>query len=280
MRDLKSVFRNILQTTHVSWMMILGQNKFRREDFSVVTINLPIKGLPQEFDGYRIVHITDIHIGQWITPERLLGVVELVNEQEPDAVALTGDFVSYLLDPYTDFLQQYLSLLRPKDLTFAVLGNHDHWADAERISDALHAAGVIELKNQTYSISRGLSKLYFAGVDDVMVGKDRLDMVLGKLQANQPAVLLAHEPDFAVKSAATNHFFLQLSGHSHGGQIVIPGFGPLIRGPYFYKYPRGKYQVGDMILYTNSGIGTNTIWTRWNCPPEVAVITLATEPVD
>jgi uncharacterized protein len=280
MRDLKTIFRNILQTSHVSWMMILGQNKFRREDFSVVTINLPVKGLPQDFDGYRIVHITDIHIGQWITPERLLGVVELVNEQEPDAVALTGDFVSYLLDPYTDFLQQYLSLLRPKDFTFAVLGNHDHWADAERISDALHAAGVIELKNQVYSISRGLSKLYFAGVDDIMVGKDRLDMVLSKLPANQPAVLLVHEPDFADKSAATNHFFLQLSGHSHGGQIVIPGFGPLIRGPYFYKYPRGKYEVGDMILYTNSGIGTNTIWTRWNCPPEVAVITLTTEPAD
>jgi hypothetical protein len=277
MSSLKSVFRNILQTTHVSWMMILGQNKFRRKDFAIVPINLIIKGLPQDFDGYRIVHITDIHIGQWITPERLLGVVELVNEQKPDVVALTGDFVSYLLDPYTDFLQQYLSLLQPKDSTLAVLGNHDHWADAERISNALEAAGVIELKNQIHSVSRGLSKLYFAGVDDVMVGKDQLDKVVDNLPANQPAVLLAHEPDFAVKSSATNLFFLQLSGHSHGGQFVVPGFGPLIRGPYFYKYPRGKYQVGDMILYTNSGIGTNTIWTRWNCPPEVAVITLTAD---
>lgn len=277
MSSLKSVFRNILQTTHVSWMMLLGQNKFRRDDFAIVPINLIIKGLPQDFDGYRIVHITDIHIGQWITPERLLGVVELVNEQEPDAVAITGDFVSYLLNPFTDFLQQYLSLLRPKDLSLAVLGNHDHWADAEKISSVLHAAGIMELKNDIHSIIRGQSELFLAGVDDVMVGKDRLDMVVDKLPPKQTAVLLAHEPDFAIKSASTNQFFLQLSGHSHGGQLVLPGFGPLIRGPYFYNYPRGKYQVGDMILYTNSGIGTNTIWTRWNCPPEVAVITLSAD---
>jgi predicted MPP superfamily phosphohydrolase len=85
---------------------------------------------------------------------------------------------------------------------------------------------------------------------------------------------LAHEPDFADISAKTNRFSLQLSGHSHGGQFVIPKLGTPFRGNGFWKYPLGRYQVKEMVLYTNRGIGTNAFWIRVNCAPEITVIDL------
>jgi hypothetical protein len=104
--------------------------------------------------------------------------------------------------------------------------------------------------------------------------QQRLDLVLEKLSPGGLAVLLAHEPDFAEISAKTGRFCLQLSGHSHGGQLVLPKIGTPIRGFMFGKYPLGRYQVGDMVQYTNRGLGTNLIWSRINCPPEITVITL------
>ena len=106
------------------------------------------------------------------------------------------------------------------------------------------------------------------------MGAHDLDAVLEKLPDDSPAILLAHEPDYADISAATERFALQLSGHSHGGQIVLPKIGALLRGPGFFKYPNGLYQVGEMIQYTNRGVGTHVFRVRFNCPPEITVITL------
>jgi predicted MPP superfamily phosphohydrolase len=108
-----------------------------------------------------------------------------------------------------------------------------------------------------------------------MVGRDRLDMVLNQLPEDHPAILLAHEPDFANVSGPLGRFGLQLSGHSHGTQMVLPRVGTLIRGPHFRDYPIGRYDVHGMTLYTNRGLGTNVFWMRFNCPPEIAVITLS-----
>ena len=252
----------------------LGIHEFDARDFEIVSLNVKIPDLNPAFNDYRIVHISDIHLGQWISAKRIAGVVNLVNKQEPDLVAITGDSVSYVVnEPVLDMLR-FLKNLKPKDATVAVLGNHDHWIGAEDIRRVMDESSILELENDVYTIKRGDAMLHIAGVDSITLEKHDLDAVLEKLPETGPAILLAHEPDFADKSAATGRFSLQLSGHSHGGQMVIPGFGTPFRGSQFRKYPLGEYKVGDMIQYTNRGLGTNVFWIRINCPPEITLMKL------
>lgn len=274
-KDLKSFkVRQKLQLAMSKSMEKMGKSEFDSCHFEIVPVEITIPGLDPSFDNYRIVHITDIHLGQWISTDRLNGVMDLVNQQDPDMVAITGDFVSYAIDHLIDDLTNSLKKLQPKDASLAVLGNHDHWLGAGKIRNVLEKSGIIDVSNDIYTLERGDALLHMAGVDSVMLNKHRLDLVMGKLPSSGPAILLAHEPDFADISATTGRFSLQISGHSHGGQFMIPGIGTFIRGSHFLKYPIGKYQVGDMVQYTNRGLGTNIFWLRINCPPEITVIHL------
>lgn len=266
--------RGHLQRVSAQSMDRLGRRDFQRHHFAVEEITITVSELPAQFEGYRIAHLTDIHLGQWLSPTRLHGVVDLVNELEPDTVAMTGDFVSYLLDEVARDLGSALSKLDAPDGTTAVLGNHDHWTDADRVRELLAESGASVLDNDFVSVNKEGASLHFGGVDCVMVGKDRLDQLLERMPVDSPAILLAHEPDFADTSAATGRFALQLSGHSHGTQVVLPGGRTVIRGPHFRNYPIGRYEIEEMTLYTNRGLGTNVFWTRLNCPPEIAMITL------
>lgn len=263
-----------MQLTLSIIMERLGRHRFDPGDFEIVPLEVHVSQLDPAFDGYRIAHISDIHMGHWITAERLTGLVQLVNGLEPDTVAITGDFVSYVLDQVAVDLVSGLRLLRPKDAAVAVLGNHDHWLDAAQVRSLLADSDILDLSNDVHTVRRSEAMLHIAGVDDVMVGHHQLDMVLDKLPATGAAVLLCHEPDFADISAATGRFALQLSGHSHGTQLVPPKLGAVIRGPHFRNYPIGRYEVNGMTQYTNRGVGTNTLRLRINCPPEIALITL------
>jgi predicted MPP superfamily phosphohydrolase len=276
--DLKSFkIRQKLQLAMSRSMEKMGMHKFNSCHFEIVPVDVNIPELDPRFDGYRIVHITDIHLGQWLSTDRLRGVIDLVNKQNPDMVAITGDFVSYAVDHLVDDLTVCLKKLQPNDVSLAVLGNHDHWNGADKIRNVLHKSGVIDISNDVYTLQRKEAILHIAGVDSVMLNKHRLDLVMDKLHSSGPAILLAHEPDFADISATTGRFSLQISGHSHGGQFMIPGIGTFIRGPHFLKYPIGKYKVGDMIQYTNRGLGTNIFWLRINCPPEITVFNLKSQ---
>jgi len=250
-----------------------------------VTLTLPRLAPP--FDGYRIVHISDFHLDGWMTPERLERVVDLVNEQEPDLVAITGDFVAVSVD-YISGLPGPLRRLRAADGVVAVLGNHDHMNDAGAVRRALSSAGVVDVSNGFYTLHRDGAALHVCGVDSVMEGYDRLEEVLEALDDAEPgcAILLAHEPDFADKTATTGRFDLQLSGHSHGGQVRIPFLKtpyvvPLLSRlgysfvpPLIYQYPSGLYKVGEMYQYTNRGLGVIYARFRLNSRPEVTVLTL------
>jgi len=156
-----------------------------------------------------------------------------------------------------------------------VLGNHDHWSGADAIRGLLRQAGVHELRNTALTLRRGAAQLHIAGVDSYWERQDRLEAVLATLPADGAAVLLAHEPDYADISAASGRFDLQLSGHTHGGQVVIPFLGPPVLPHLGKKYPAGRYQVGSMIQYTNRGLGVIPPRLRFNCRPEITVITLA-----
>jgi uncharacterized protein len=251
---------------------LVGQT-FNPSDFNVVKLKINIPNLPTLFQGYRIVQISDIHFGQWISEDRLKGVVDLINQQSPDIVAITGDFVSYSAKNIEGLIPP-LKEISAKDGTVAVLGNHDYWLGANKVRSILNQSNIIELNNTVHTVTRGGFTLHFAGVDSTTVKKNQLNKVLEMLPPDGPAILLVHEPDFANTSAETNKFNLQLSGHSHGGQFVIPKLGTPIRGHGFGNYPLGKYQVGEMILYTNPGIGTNGFWIRINCPPEITIFDL------
>jgi predicted MPP superfamily phosphohydrolase len=238
-------------------------------------INLVLPRLAPEFHGYRLVQISDLHTDISLTRAHLADVVELINQQQPDLVAITGDFVSYEALPYLEDITATLSHLRPRDATVAVLGNHDYWTEVVLIRQAIVSSGMIDLNNTIHTIRRGEARLHLAGVDDFWENHARLDEVMSQLPDFGAAILLAHEPDFADISAATRRFDLQLSGHSHGGQVIVPFWGPLVVPPYSLKYPVGCYRVGEMWLYTNRGLGESSIRLRVNCRPEITVFTLA-----
>jgi predicted MPP superfamily phosphohydrolase len=209
-----------------------------------------------------------------MSSRHLTRIVNLVNRQKPDLVAITGDLVTRNLPTYIPTLQVPLSQLQPKDQTVAVLGNHDYENDSNAIIQTIEQSGILHIGNYVYTLKRGSAMLHIAGVDDISAGKDRLDLVLQQLPKEGAAILLAHEPDFADISAATKRFDLQLSGHSHGGQIRLPFFGSLILPPLSKKYYSGRYQVGEMIQYTNRGIGMSGVHLRLGARPEITVFTL------
>lgn len=247
----------------------------------VVRRRLLLPRLAPEFHGYRLVHISDIHMDEWMSPERLARIVEMVNEERPDSIAITGDFVSHSPQYYAGALTRVLSTLHATDVVVAVLGNHDHWTDAKCVREVLRDAGVRELNNTVYTLRRGGAALHIAGVDCWWEHHARLDKVLAALPPEGAAVLLAHEPDFADLSAPTGRFDLQLSGHSHGGQVRLPLRGPLAPPKHSRKYPVGEYRVGSMVQYTNRGLGTAHPHprVRLNCRPEITVFTLLSPEV-
>ena len=268
------LFRQKMQIAMSGFRDKLGIHEFDARDFEIVDLKVSIPDLDPSFNDYRIVHISDIHLGQWISAKRIKGVVNLVNKLKPDLIAITGDSVSYVVnEPVLDMLR-FLKNLKPNDATVAVLGNHDHWVGPDEIRKVMKESNIIELENDVYTLKRGDAMLYIAGVDSITLEKQDLDAVLRKLPSSGPAILLAHEPDFADETAATGRFSLQLSGHSHGGQMIIPGIGTPFRGSKFRKYPLGEYQVGEMVQYTNRGLGTNVFWIRINCPPEITILRL------
>jgi len=242
--------------------------------FDINHIDLVLPRLPAAFDGYRVVHLSDFHLGTWLTRPQLSEIVQSANNQLPDLILITGDFVTYRPEWFISDLAAELSLLQPRDVTLAVLGNHDHWTDPKMIRDTLRECGIIELSNDVYPLTRDESTLYIAGIDDHMVGEDDLNLVLEKLHQNATSILLAHEPDFADISGETGAFDLQLSGHSHGGQIILPWSRPLYLPQYARKYYSGLNRVNGMYVFTTNGIGTAELQFRMNCRPEIAVFTI------
>jgi len=247
--------------------------------FSVETVRLKLKKLPKSFLGMRVAQISDIHMGGWMNLDRFQQVADLVVAEKPDILLITGDFL--LGHRFTDDIKQalddltkVLSPLAESIPSFAVLGNHDYWVDAEAVRKMLSLSGVIELTNTVFTLTRGNDNLHLCGVDDVWDGDVRLEDVIAQLKDDNVAILLAHEPDYADISAATGKFDLQVSGHTHGGQVVIPFLGPPILPYLGQKYHTGLYKVRNMFQYTNRGVGMNRLAVRFNCRPEITIFVL------
>jgi predicted MPP superfamily phosphohydrolase len=241
---------------------------------SVEQVALPLAGLPAPLAGLRVVQLSDIHLGPLVPPESLKAAVDVALDLRPDLIALTGDFVTRTDGGEFLTLAAELSRLRAPLGVFAVLGNHDVWTGAERVTRVLESAGVRLLRNASAAVERNGARLVIAGVDDVTEERDDLARALAGMPDDEAVLLLAHEPDFADEAARDPRVRAQLSGHSHGGQVKLPGL-PRVLPPLAEKYPEGLYRVGGLHLYTTRGIGVIGPGVRFNCPPEVTLLELA-----
>jgi uncharacterized protein len=245
--------------------------------FDIVEVPISLPHLSKAFAGFRVLQISDIHAGEQFMPRHLGEIVQKILELKPDIVLITGDFVyssPAMTDEILNTTGELLSQISASIPTFAVMGNHDHWWNVARVREMLGNADVKELANDFFTVQKEDTMLHICGVDDFYERKSELGPILSTLPEEGCAILMAHEPDFADNSSTSGRFDLQVSGHSHGGQVVLPFIGPLVLPNYGRKYPSGSYMVGNMHQYTNRGLGMVFPYVRFLCRPEITVFTL------
>ena len=245
------------------------------EWLQVERIPLALEKLRPALDGFRIAQFSDIHFGPYMRATDALRIVEQVNSLHPDLIVFTGDFVTELGHGEAGWITDSFRLLHSTHGVYAILGNHDHWTDAEAVGRAVRAAGVTLLRNENRLIEHGGAGLWLAGVDDVWEEKHDLQAALQGVREDSPVILLAHEPDYADEVARVRRVDLQLSGHSHGGQVRLPYFGAFALPYLGQKYPFGLRKVGSTLLYTNRGVGVLYPPIRLNCRPEITLFELS-----
>ncbi len=234
-----------------------------------------IKGL----EGLKVVFVGDFHVKP-NQKNRLACVVNKINEQHPDLILSTGDFVSGH-DPKQSLsieeIAQELSKLKPKYGFYTVLGNHDWWQGGEKIEKVLESNGIIVLGNENKKLNINEKVLYIAGVEDM--DTRNIDLSKALKNTNHPAILLTHTPDVfpfiadETNSKITNKVDLTLAGHTHGGQVNLPFIGVLIvPSSYGNKYARGLIEEKGKKMFVTKGIGTSILPVRFNCTPEIVVI--------
>ncbi len=239
-------------------------------------LNLP--DLPAGFDGLTIAQISDLHFGPNVDPALVELAAGMVMQLRPEMIVITGDFVSRLSHGESGLILSTLSRLKAEHGVFGILGNHDWWTDPRVVSESAEKAGINVLRNRNVLLERGGEQLFLAGVDDVWEKKADLSRALEGVPENARVLALVHEPDYADTVVQDGRVILQLSGHSHGGQVRLPLIGaPLL--PYLgQKYPYGFYQIQNLQLYTNRGIGVLFPGVRFNCRPEITLHTLHRQP--
>jgi hypothetical protein len=236
-------------------------------------VPIPVKALKPALEEFRIVQMTDFHMYPYTTSALVRESVELANSLNPDLAVLTGDYVWRIREGAED-LAAILSGLNARYGVYAVLGNHDIWLDVDLVMQAFRRNRLPMLVNQGVPITVGNASLYLAGLDDGWSGNPDLKTTMEGAPPGAPVILLYHEPDLADQVSTDPRLTLQLAGHTHGGQVRFPVRGPLILPYLGRKYDYGLYQVNEMWLYTNPGIGMISVPYRYNCPPEVTEFTL------
>jgi predicted MPP superfamily phosphohydrolase len=234
-----------------------------------------LRRLPACFDGFKIVLLSDLHIYPFTTLEVISEAIRLANSVQPDLVVFAGDFVYESAEAAFD-LVPLLEKLNPAKGVFAVLGNHDHRLAPKIVSEALAKGGVELLNNRGIELQIALESIYLAGIDSFIAGTPRPLEAFSARRGALCSIALVHEPDPIKELCAEVPVDLQLSGHSHGGQVRFPVFGPLVLPQFGQIYDLGLYEVGHAQIYTTRGIGTVGLPIRFNCPPEVTAITLRT----
>ena len=257
-----SVIRNALRVTG-----LYGRGRRNAEQVVVRHNEARFKELPLRFDGFAILHLSDLHVEMNEGAMRRLS--ELVDDLEYDLCALTGDYRGKTFGSFEATLAG-LAQLRPhlKGAVYAVLGNHD----TIRMVPGLEAMGIRMLLNECVAIGRDDQRIHIAGIDDAHYFKvDNIEKAGSPIPPDEFSILLSHTPEI-YRQAAHAGFNLLLSGHTHGGQICLPGSIPITLDSVLPRHMgAGAWQYRDMQGYTSVGVGSSIVAVRFNCPPEITL---------
>jgi len=263
----------------------LYAGEIERHWLEVSSRDVFLPGLPPAFDGFRIAQISDIHMDEFSEPFFIRHVVNRVNSLNPDAVFLTGDFVSaeYAPPKFTiGAAWQCANILNELACRqrYAVLGNHDVLAGADQVSEALTDNDILVLRNYYTPLERSGSRIWLAGVADPLQGLPDPEATIPASIRNlphEPIILLCHAPDYVddlLQLPSGQAISLMLCGHTHGGQIRLPLIGAMILPKLGRKYIEGWFRWSRLQMHVNRGIGTVGIPFRLDCPPEISMLTL------
>ena len=258
--------------------LLLDMTAIDRHHIVVEQQVIRIRRLPAPFHGMRIAQISDFHHRGYAEDYYLRHVVEQVNALQPALVALTGDFITARGNPFGPWRQampvcaEILSGLTAP-LRICTLGNHD-CIDIPFISRCLMDRKLTVLRNNHLAIDAGGERLWIAGAADAYFDFPDLARTIPETTEGEPVILLGHEPDFADVVKLYGGVDLMLAGHSHGGQVRVPGITPAFLPVMGRRYVRGLFELGDLQLYVNRGIGAVHLPIRFRCPPEITLFTL------
>jgi predicted MPP superfamily phosphohydrolase len=253
-----------------------------RHRFEITQRTFGVRRLPNAFQDFRFVQISDLHLEEYTEAWFLEEIVRQVNALKPELVVVTGDYISHGPLPYSHAWRaagacaEILSGLKAPQ-RYGILGNHDVIVGSARVVAPLESHGLHILVNRHVSIERGSDRIWLCGLDDAREGRPDLDLAVPLLTSEDPVILLCHEPDYADNVRQHPRYpaiDLMLSGHTHGGQVRFPLIGPLFTPSMGRRYVQGPFHFDHMQLYVNRGIGTVDLPFRLNCQPEITQITL------
>lgn len=231
---------------------------------------IAINNLPKDFEGFTILHLTDLHSKEYGNKQDKL--LETINRQSFDIVAITGDFI----DKHNPDVEPTLSLVRglSSKSIFFVPGNHE-WSHEFRNKSELETHGVEILENKGQKYSKGNSYIWIVGVDDPSLRRDKLNQALDSITDSQPRILLAHAPNIFMPAAKSN-IDVVLVGHTHGGQVRLPIVGAIVAPGQglFPKYDYGQFASGSTNMIINCGLGESVLPIRFYNRPEIVLVKL------
>lgn len=243
-----------------------------------VSIRTP--SVTADLDRIRIIQISDLHLGKFYSLDKLQNLVKRINQLKPDLVVFTGDLIDHFSEyDDTNRVAPLLNQIQSRLGKYAVYGNHDQGGGAKNHYVKLMKSGGFKvLVNEHKVLDIGADQLVIAGLDDFLLGSPNIKKTFEGIPRDAFVLLLVHEPDIADR-LDSYPVDLQLSGHSHGGQVQLPGYGSLYTPPLAQKYTDGLYTFRDgakkvFNLYVNRGIGTTRLPLRFSSVPEMTLLTL------
>ncbi len=235
------------------------------------TVTIP--RLPSAFKGLRVAFLTDIHHGPFTWLSYVKAIVARTNALKPDVIVLGGDYIHTDAKYIAPVFETLGSLSAPLGV-YGVLGNHDHYHGAAECSAAMSAAGLVELTNSGVWLKKAGQRFRIAGLGDYWEDIQDLDAALDDCRSEETCLLLSHNPD-PIEDITDGRVGLMLSGHTHGGQVVLPLVGPpYIPSQYGRKYMRGFVATPTSQVFVSRGLGTITPPLRFSCRPEINLLTL------
>ena len=245
----------------------------RRRWFHVREVDVPIVGLDPSFDGFRVAHLSDLHIGTNTPKSWGMRWANAANRQTPDLAVVTGDMVTSGTEFHGD-IAEIVAALEAKHGVYVSMGNHDYFGEGEPLVSLIRARGVTVLRNEGVVLERDGKQLYLAAIDDTWTHRDDLDRALASRPKDTKVVLLAHDPE-RFRQAAKRDVALTLAGHTHGGQIAFPFLSRWISLSHLtHHFHQGLYRIGASTLYVHPGLGTTGPPMRLGVAPLVAILRL------